>query len=86
MVSVLNGYVCAALLFVVTFCFAARTPDYSYAVCSGLTRLVSAGYSRNDSGASREHARILWHVQDGSVHMHAVLSPFQLLSCLVDFK
>ena len=28
-------------------------------VCSGLTKLVRAGYSRHDSGASRERARIM---------------------------
>ena len=38
-------------------------------VCSGLTRLVRAGYSRHDSGASRVRARITRRAQDGSVHM-----------------
>ena len=44
-------------------------------VCSGLTRLVRAGYSRRDSGASRECARITRHAQDGSVHMQLVSRP-----------
>ena len=42
-------------------------------VCSGLTRLVRAGYSRHDSGASRERVRITRHLQDGSVHMQRSL-------------
>ena len=44
-------------------------------VCSGLTRLVRAGYSRHDSGASSEHARIMRRAQDGSVHMQLVSRP-----------
>ena len=44
-------------------------------VCSGLTRLVRAGYSRHYSGASRERARITQHAQDGSVHMQLVSRP-----------
>ena len=43
--------------------------------CSGLTRLVRAGYSRHDSGASRERARITQRAQDGSVHMQLVSRP-----------
>ena len=46
---------------------------WDYAVCSRLTRLVCAGYSRHDSGASRERARILRRAQDGSVHMQRSL-------------
>ena len=42
-------------------------------VCSGLTRLVRAGYSRHESGASRERARITRRAQDGSVHMQRSL-------------
>ena len=42
-------------------------------VSSGLTRLVRAGYSRHDSGASRERARITRRAQDGSVHMQRSL-------------
>ena len=42
-------------------------------VCSRLTRLVRAGYSRHDSGASRERARITQRAQDGSVHMQRSL-------------
>ena len=42
-------------------------------VCSGLTRLGRAGYSRHDSGASRERARIMWRAQDVSVHMQRSL-------------
>ena len=42
-------------------------------VCSGLTRLVRAGYSRHGSGASRERARITRRAQDGSVHMQCSL-------------
>ena len=49
-------------------------------VCCGLTRLVRAGYSRHDSGASRERARIMRHAQDGSIQN------VQLLSRPVDFK
>ena len=44
-------------------------------VCSGRTRLVRAGYSRHDSGASRERARITQRVQDGSVHMQRSPAP-----------
>ena len=44
-------------------------------VCSGLTRLVCAGYSRRDSGASRERARITQRAQDGSVHMQLFSPP-----------
>ena len=44
-------------------------------VCSGLTRLVRAGYSRHDPGASREPARITRRAQDGSVHMQLVSRP-----------
>ena len=42
-------------------------------VCSGLTRLVRAGYSRHDSGASRERARITRRAQDGSIRMQRSL-------------
>ena len=42
-------------------------------VCSGRTRLVRAGYSCHDSGASRERARITRRAQDGSVHMQRSL-------------
>ena len=45
----------------------------SHGVCSGLARLVHAGYSRHDSGASRERARITRREQDGSVHMQRSL-------------
>ena len=44
-------------------------------VCSRLTRLVRAGYSHYDSGASRERARITRRAQDGSIHMQLVLRP-----------
>ena len=46
-------------------------------VCSGLTRLVRAEYSRHYSGANGERARITRRAQDGSV---------QLLSRPVSFK
>ena len=42
-------------------------------VCSGLTRLVRAGYFRHYSEASRERARITRRAQDGSVHMQRSL-------------
>ena len=42
-------------------------------MCSRLSRLVRAGYSRHHSGASREHARITRWAQDGSVHMQRSL-------------
>ena len=44
-------------------------------VCSELTRLVRRGYSRHNSGASRERARITRRAQDGSVHMQLVSRP-----------
>ena len=44
-------------------------------VCSRPTRLVRAGYSRHDSGASRERARITQRAQDGSIHMQLVSRP-----------
>ena len=42
-------------------------------VRSGLTRLVRAGYSCHDSGASRERAQIMRRAQDGSIHMQRSL-------------
>ena len=53
----------------------ARTWRETTPVCSGLTRLVRAGYSRYDSGASRERARITRRVQHGSVHNDAASLP-----------
>ena len=54
-------------------------------VCSRLTRLVRAEYSRHDSGASRERARIMQRAQDGSVHMQRSL-PASSYPAPVDFN
>ena len=53
-------------------------------ICSGLTRLVCAGYSHHYSGASGKRARIMRHAQNGSVHMQLVSRP--ALSRPVDFN
>ena len=58
--------------------------DYAR-ICSGLTRLVRAGYSRHDSEARRERARIMWRVQDGGGHMQRSL-PSSSISRPVDFN
>ena len=51
----------------------ARARRETTPVCSGLTRLVRAGYSRHDPATSRELAQIPRRVQDGSVHMQLSL-------------
>ena len=50
-------------------------------VCSGLTRLVCAGYSRHDSGASRKRAGITRRAQFGSCpHTASLTCPCSYLA------